>query len=202
MDDAKRGRQRGQTRLSKARVLRWTLLHVGALVGGGLFFSWSAVAVASGLLGVTMCLGVSVGFHRGLIHRGFQTSRTVEAVLAVVGSLAGLGGVIGMSRMHHMRDYHQNQPSCPPYFGYEGGFLEAMAYALFYEYRAPDASVYPPVDPHLADARSSAPWSARGCGSRCRWRWCCTPLAAWPSSPGASSSGWRSRRTASGPSTT
>ena len=31
---------------------------------------------------MTMCLGVSVGFHRGLIHRGFQTSRAVEAVLA------------------------------------------------------------------------------------------------------------------------
>jgi stearoyl-CoA desaturase (delta-9 desaturase) len=97
-----------------------------------------------------MCLGVSVGFHRGLIHRSFQTSRAVEAVLAGVGTLAGLGSVLGMSRMHHMRDYHQNQPACPPYFGYEGGFLRAMAYALFFDYHAPDPSVYPPVDPRVA----------------------------------------------------
>jgi stearoyl-CoA desaturase (delta-9 desaturase) len=150
MDDAKRGTQWGETRLSRVKVLRWVLLHAAALVGGALFFSWSAMAVAAALLGVTMCLGVSVGFHRGLIHRGFETSHAMEALLAVVGSLAGLGGVIGMSRMHHMRDFHQNQPTCPPYFGYEGGFLRAMAYALFFEYHAPDASIYPPVDPRVA----------------------------------------------------
>src|SRR5687767_2878330 len=143
--------EQGDTRLNRRKVLRWVLIHAVALVGGALFFSWSAVAVAAGLLAVTMCLGVSVGFHRGLIHRAFQTSRAVESVLAVVGSLAGLGGVLGMSRMHHMRDYHQNQPECPPYFGYQGGFLAAMAYALFFEYRAADDSVYPPVDPRVAE---------------------------------------------------
>ncbi|MDY7226207.1 acyl-CoA desaturase [Hyalangium rubrum] len=147
MDDA---RGWGETRLNRSKVLRWALLHAAALVGGALFFSWSAVAVAAALLGVTMCLGVSVGIHRGLIHRAFQTSRPVEAVLAVLGTLAGLGGVLGMSRMHHMRDYHQNQPDCPPYFGYRGGFLETMAYALFFDYRAPDASIYPPVEPRVA----------------------------------------------------
>ncbi|WP_224240155.1 acyl-CoA desaturase [Hyalangium gracile] len=150
MDDATRGAG-GETRLSWIKVLRWTLLHVGALVGGTLFFSWSAVAVAAGLLAVTMCLGVSVGFHRGLIHRAFQTSRAVEAVLAVLGSLAGLGGILGMTRMHHRRDYHQNQPDCPAYFGYAGGFLEAMGYALFFDYEARDASVYPPVEPSVAE---------------------------------------------------
>lgn len=147
MDDA-RG---GDTRLKGGKVLRWTLLHLGALVGGGLFFSWSAVAVGAALLGLTMCLGVSVGFHRGLIHRAFQTSRAMEGGLAVLGTLAGLGGVIGMSRMHHRRDYHQNQPDCPPYFGYQVGFLRAMAYALFFEHHAKDPSVYPPVDPRVAE---------------------------------------------------
>jgi stearoyl-CoA desaturase (delta-9 desaturase) len=137
--------------LNRSKVLRWGLIHAAALVGGTLFFSWGAVAVAAGLVAVTMCLGVSVGFHRGLIHRSFQTSRAVESVLAVLGSLAGLGGILGMSRMHHMRDYHQNQPDCPPYFGYQGGFLQAMASALFFDYHAPDPSVYPPVDPRVAE---------------------------------------------------
>lgn len=150
MDDAKRREGWGETRLSGRKVLRWTLIHTGALVGGAVFFSWSAVAVAAALLAVTMCLGVSVGFHRGLIHRSFQTSRAVEAVLAAVGTLAGLGGILGMSRVHHMRDYHQNQPSCPPYFGYESGFVRSMAYALFFDYHSPDPSVYPPVDPRVA----------------------------------------------------
>src|SRR3712207_2177099 len=99
MDDAKRGAMWGETRLNNGKVLRWAVLHAGALVGGTVFFSWSAVAVAADLLAVTMCLGVSVGFHRGLIHRSFQTSRAVEAVLVGVGTLAGLGGILGMSRM-------------------------------------------------------------------------------------------------------
>ncbi|HYH94331.1 fatty acid desaturase, partial [Hyalangium sp.] len=150
MDDARRGTSWGEARLNRSKVLRWVLLHAGALMGGALFFSWSAVAVAAVLLAVTMCLGVSVGFHRGLIHRGFQTSRPVEAVLAVLGTLAGLGGILGMSRMHHLRDYHQNQPDCPPSLGYQGGFLQAMAFALFFDYHAPDPSVYPPVDPRVA----------------------------------------------------
>jgi stearoyl-CoA desaturase (delta-9 desaturase) len=149
MEDATRD-VGGEARLSRGKVLRQALLHAGALVGGGLFFSWSAVAVAAGLLAVTMCLGVSVGFHRGLIHRGFQTSRAVEAVLSVLGTLAGLGGILGMSRVHHRRDYHQNQPECPAYFGYEGGFLQAMGYALFFDSVARDESVYPPVDPRVA----------------------------------------------------
>ncbi|MFL5348446.1 MAG: acyl-CoA desaturase [Hyalangium sp.] len=150
MGDARRAAG-GETRLNQSKVLRWALIHTGALVGGTLFFSWSAVAVATGLLAVTMCLGVSVGFHRGLIHRGFQTSRAVEAVLAVVGSLAGLGGILGMSRMHHRRDYHQNQPDCPAYFGYQVSFPQAMAYALFFDDHAPDPSLYPPVDPRVAE---------------------------------------------------
>jgi stearoyl-CoA desaturase (delta-9 desaturase) len=132
-------------RLNGSKVLRWVLIHAVAMVGGALFFSWSAVAVAAGILAVTMCLGVSVGFHRGLIHRSFQTSRAVEAVLAMLGSLAGLGGILGMSRMHHMRDHHQNQPDCPPYFGYQGGFLQAMGYALF-------SPATPPARPTLRQA--------------------------------------------------
>lgn len=150
MNEASSGEHGADTRLNRGKVLRWVLLHAGALVGGTLFFSWSAVAMAAGLLAVTMCLGVSVGFHRGLIHRSFQTSRALEAVLAVLGSLAGLGGILGMSRMHALRDHYQNQPVCPPYFGYQGGFLEAMGYALFFDPPAAHDAACPPVDPRVA----------------------------------------------------
>jgi stearoyl-CoA desaturase (delta-9 desaturase) len=139
----------GRAERSGRKVLRWSLLHAGALVGGALYFSWSAVAVASGLLVVTMGLGVSVGLHRGLIHRSFRASRAVERALATLGALAGLGGAIGMSRMHALRDFHQNQPECPPSFGYSEGLLAAMKYALFFDYHAPDESVYPPVEPGI-----------------------------------------------------
>lgn len=147
------GTRWGEAKLDGGKVLRWTLLHLGALVGGPLFFSWSAVAVFAVLTGVTMCLGMSVGIHRGLIHQSFRASRAVERTLGFVGTLAGLGGVIGMSRMHHLRDFHQNQPEadCPPYFGYRDGFARVMAYALFHTWHPRDASVYPPVSPRVAE---------------------------------------------------
>jgi stearoyl-CoA desaturase (delta-9 desaturase) len=139
----------GRAGVNGRKVLRWSFVHAAALGGGTLYFSWSAVAVASALLVLTMGLGVSVGLHRGLIHRSFRASRAVERVLATLGALAGLGGAIGMSRMHAMRDFHQNQPECPPYFGYSEGLLAAMKYALFFDSAAPDASVYPPVEPSI-----------------------------------------------------
>ncbi|NTX52148.1 acyl-CoA desaturase [Myxococcus sp. CA039A] len=141
----------GEARWDAGKMLRWSLLHLGALVGGALYFSWSAVAVFAVLTGVTMCLGVSVGIHRGLIHRAFRAPRTVERTLGLIGTLAGLGGALGMSRMHHLRDFHQNQPEadCPEYFGYRDGFLSAMTHALFRTWHARDASVYPPVDADL-----------------------------------------------------
>ena len=141
----------GEAKLEMGKVFRWCLLHVGAVAGGWVFFSWSAVAVFAVLTGVTMCLGVSVGIHRGLIHRAFRAPLAVERTLGFVGTLAGLGGVIGMSRMHHLRDFHQNQPEddCPEYFGYRAGFARVMAQALFHTWHARDAAVYPPVEPRV-----------------------------------------------------
>ncbi|NOJ53112.1 acyl-CoA desaturase [Myxococcus xanthus] len=141
----------GTARLDGGKVLRWSLLHVGALVGGTCFFSWSAVAVFAGMTAVTMCLGVSVGLHRGLIHRAFRASAPVERALALLGTLAGLGGPIAMSRMHDLRDFHQNQPEadCPPYFGYREGFTRAMAYALFHTWHPRSGAADVPAAPHV-----------------------------------------------------
>ncbi|WP_338871921.1 acyl-CoA desaturase [Myxococcus stipitatus] len=141
------GTRWGEARWDACKVSRWSVLHLGAVVGSVLYFSWSAVAVFVGLLVVTLGLGVSVGIHRGVIHRAFRASRGVERVLGFVGTLAGLGGVIGMSRMHQLRDFHQNQPEseCPEYFGYRKGFTRAMSHALFRAWHVRDEGRYPPV---------------------------------------------------------
>jgi stearoyl-CoA desaturase (delta-9 desaturase) len=143
----------GEAKFDGGKALRWGALHAGALVGGAWFFSPGAAAACAALGLVTTCLGVSVGIHRGLIHGAFRASRRVERALGLLGALAGLGGVIGMSRMHHQRDFHQNLPAadCPPYFGYRDGAGRAMAYALFYTWRPRDPSAYPPVAPRILD---------------------------------------------------
>jgi len=143
----------GEARWDAGKVARWSLLHLGAALGCAGFHSWDAVAVFAALTALTLGPGVSVGIHRGLIHKAFRASRTLERLLATLGALAGLGGVIGMSRMHAWRDFHQNQPEadCPPYFGYREGFRRAMADALFRAWHPRDEAVYPPVDADLAE---------------------------------------------------
>ncbi|MBL0695077.1 fatty acid desaturase [Comamonas sp. JC664] len=147
------GTRWGAAKWDGGKVWRWSLLHVGALVGGAAYCSWSAVLVFAGLTAVTMCLGVSVGLHRGLIHRAFRAPRGVERTLALLGTLAGLGGPLAMRRMHDLRDFHQNQPEadCPRYFGYRDGFLSAMAYALFHTWHTREDAPYPPAAPDAED---------------------------------------------------
>ena len=69
------------------------LLRVGALAA--LFvFSWQALVAAILLWWISASLGVGMGFHRLLTHRGYKTPRIVEYVLTVCGTLALEGGPI------------------------------------------------------------------------------------------------------------
>lgn len=60
--------------------------------------------------------GVTVGFHRLLTHRAFQTSKPVEYLLAVLGSMAVEGPVIGWvadHRKHHANTDVEGDPHSP-----------------------------------------------------------------------------------------
>lgn len=109
--------------LGKARfdfgksVWLWFMILMSLLVGlpnlNGVHFFTAT------LLGcLTVCLGHSVGLHRGLIHQSYQTSVWLKRILVYLMTLTGLGGPISWARLHAIRDYWQNQPSCPRYFAY------------------------------------------------------------------------------------
>ncbi len=67
---------------------------------------------------VTLCVGHSVGLHRGVIHHTFEAGPLVRGVLAELFVLTGLGGPLSWARLHAVRDLYQNEPVCPRYFGY------------------------------------------------------------------------------------
>ncbi|MFH7026584.1 MAG: acyl-CoA desaturase [Heteroscytonema crispum UTEX LB 1556] len=81
-------------------------LHIGALFA--LLpsnFSWKAVGVALLLYWVTGGLGITLGFHRLVTHRSFQTPKWLEYFLVFCGTLACQGGPIewvGTHRLHHL----------------------------------------------------------------------------------------------------
>ncbi|MCB9793796.1 MAG: acyl-CoA desaturase [Alphaproteobacteria bacterium] len=102
-------------RFSPAKAL-WLLAHLlpWALLGAA-SASPSALAVFAIASGLSLCLGHSVGMHRGLIHRSYRARRPLRLALAWLGCLAGLGGPLSLLAYHEQRDHAQNQPVCPPW---------------------------------------------------------------------------------------
>jgi stearoyl-CoA desaturase (delta-9 desaturase) len=78
----------------------------------------AAVALSAVTTALTLCAGHSVGIHRLLIHRSFRVPRWLEYTLVYLGVLVGLGGPLGLLRIHNTRDHQQNQPRCHDFFAH------------------------------------------------------------------------------------
>jgi stearoyl-CoA desaturase (delta-9 desaturase) len=72
---------------------------------------------------LTLCVGHSVGLHRGVIHKTYATSRPVRWLLALLFAFSGLGGPISWLKVHYTRDYWQNREDAPRYFRYDHGIV-------------------------------------------------------------------------------
>src|SRR5258708_22708066 len=77
------------------------IFHVGA-IAALFFFSWKAIAASLLLSWIAGSLGVGMGFHRLLTHRGFKTPKLVEYFLTFCGALALQGGAINWVVTHRI----------------------------------------------------------------------------------------------------
>jgi stearoyl-CoA desaturase (Delta-9 desaturase) len=68
-------------------------------------------------------VGITVGFHRLLTHRSFQTSKRLEYAFAVLGSMAVQGPVISWVADHRKHHAHTDEEGDPhsPHVGHGGG---------------------------------------------------------------------------------
>ncbi len=81
----------------------------------GDFLRWSDVIVFA-IMYLATGLGITVGFHRYFTHRSFQTSRSLRAAFAVLGSAAIEGPVISWvadHRKHHTFADQEGDPHSP-----------------------------------------------------------------------------------------
>lgn len=95
-------------------TIYFLIVHVGALTAP-FYFTWSALAVFL-VLSFLGGLGVTLGFHRLLTHRAFETHGWVRYVFAWLGTSAGEGGVIewvATHRKHHKFSDTMNDPHSP-----------------------------------------------------------------------------------------
>jgi stearoyl-CoA desaturase (delta-9 desaturase) len=76
---------------------------------------WTSLAIMA-LMYVLTIQGVTLGFHRLLTHRSFQTYKPVQYALAIVGSMAVEGPVMNWvadHRKHHAHTDHEGDPHSP-----------------------------------------------------------------------------------------
>jgi stearoyl-CoA desaturase (Delta-9 desaturase) len=75
-------------------------------------------------------VGITVGFHRLLTHRAFQTHKWMERTLAVMGSLSVQGSVIDWVADHRKHHAHTDEEGDPhsPHVGHGSG-LKGLWYA-------------------------------------------------------------------------
>jgi stearoyl-CoA desaturase (delta-9 desaturase) len=95
---------------------------------------WNDLVGASDLaIAATMYLltaiGITVGFHRLLTHRSFQTSKPLEYAFAVLGSMAVQGPVISWVADHRKHHAHTDAEGDPhsPHVGHGAGMRGVLA---------------------------------------------------------------------------
>ncbi len=133
-------KQRNKTTIANARLQKiqskfgWAaviipflglLVAVGSIpyIGIDPIVIWLSIAMY-----ILTTLGLELGFHRYFSHRAFQTTTPIRAILAIFGSMAGVGHIIHW--VSHHRGHHQGSdlPGDPhsPHLNAEGQDLQGI----------------------------------------------------------------------------
>jgi stearoyl-CoA desaturase (delta-9 desaturase) len=83
---------------------------------------WTDLAILA-VMYLVSAFGVTIGFHRMLTHRAFQTSKPLEYGFAIAGSLAVQGPVIDWVADHRKHHAHADEEGDPhsPHVGHGSG---------------------------------------------------------------------------------
>ena len=137
------------------------LFHAGA-VAALFVFSWKALMLAMLLWWIAGSLGIGMGYHRLLTHRGYKTPRWMEYVLSVCGTLALEGGPLLWVATH--RQHHQNTDRAgDPHSPHDGGFWAHMGWILTGQTMQRNSAQLLPYVPELRKDRFHV-WISR-------WHW-------------------------------
>jgi fatty-acid desaturase len=114
--------------ISPITMFVMVVFHIGA-IAALFFFSWKAAALALFLWWVSGSLGIGMGYHRLLTHRGFKTYKWVEYFLTTCATLALEGGPafwVAVHRVHHQNTDKEGDPHSPM----DGGFWAHMGWIV------------------------------------------------------------------------
>ncbi len=124
------------------------LFHVVA-VAALFFFSWKVVLLLVFLNWVSGSLGIGMGYHRLLTHRGYKTPKWLEYFLTTCGTLSLQGGPIfwvATHRIHHQYSDKEGDPHSPQ----DGKWWAHMGWVLVGKSMHHDTSTLARYVPDLA----------------------------------------------------
>jgi stearoyl-CoA desaturase (delta-9 desaturase) len=109
-----------------ANLLGVVIPFVGVLAAIVLLWNRAVDGIDLGILAamyLITAVGITVGFHRLLTHRAFQTYAWIERVFAVIGSLAVEGSVLDWVADHRKHHAHADKDGDPhsPHVGHGSG---------------------------------------------------------------------------------
>lgn len=104
-------------------------------------FSWSGLALAIAGLYIFGTLGINVGYHRLLTHRGFACPRWLERVLCILGACCRQGAPMGWVAIHRMHHQHSDE-AADPHSPKTGFFWSHMGWFLIYDPAIYNLSTY------------------------------------------------------------
>lgn len=99
-----------------ATAIAVILPFAGLIAAISLLWGWGLTWVDVGLLlGLYLLtgLGITVGFHRLLVHRSFDTYPVVKFIFAALGSMAVQGTVLKWAANHRRHHQHSDTPDDP-----------------------------------------------------------------------------------------
>ena len=94
-------------------------------------FGWVEISLLVGMY-VASAIGITVGYHRFFTHRSFETSRVVQCILGILGSMAVQGPLLKWVAMHRCHHMHSDRPEDPHSPHQHGGGLWGMIRGLFH----------------------------------------------------------------------
>ena len=125
-NEAIKGEQRAG--INWVTLIVMIIFHVGTIAA--LFtFTWGALAVSILLWWISGSLGIGMGYHRLLTHRGYKTPKPVEYFLTLCGTLALEGGPIQWVATHRIHHAHADTAG-DPHTPHDGGWWSHMGWIL------------------------------------------------------------------------
>jgi fatty-acid desaturase len=103
--------------------------HLGG-VAALFFWSWPAILTAIVLYWITGSLGIGMGYHRLLTHRGYKVPKIVEYFLVTCGTMSLQGGPIEWVTTHRLHHAHTDRAG-DPHTPRDGGWWAHVGWILW-----------------------------------------------------------------------